>query len=194
MRGQDATDDRAVVDDDPDIGDFFDRLEELSETVDTPEERAVVGETLQLAADTQHRTALGRVIWGFDRADAAEALLGSLLLGIPMAVEGEGHRRWARSSPPARSSSPGPPCSRSCSRPACCTSPRSRMSVEDSLFGLVPRRLVGVLGISFVTGAVLLTAWGRVTWAAPGTALANVVVAFVPMSIGAALGDILPGS
>jgi len=28
----------------------------------------------------------GRVIWGFDREDFAEAVLGSLLFGIPMAI------------------------------------------------------------------------------------------------------------
>jgi hypothetical protein len=40
----------------------------------------------------------------------------------------------------------------------------------------------------------MLTAWGRIDWSRPVVALANVVVAFVPMSIGAALGDIIPGS
>jgi uncharacterized membrane protein len=66
--------------------------------------------------------------------------------------------------------------------------------VKDRVFGLIPRRLIGVLGISFLTAMVMLTAWGRIDWATPGLAMANVVVAFVPMSIGAALSDILPGS
>nr|WP_218153756.1 hypothetical protein [Halopelagius inordinatus] len=51
-----------------------------------------------------------------------------------------------------------------------------------------------MLGVSFVTAAALMTGLGRVEWATPGLAIADVVVAFVPMSIGAALGDILPGT
>jgi len=66
--------------------------------------------------------------------------------------------------------------------------------VRRRLFGPVPHRIVGVLGVSFPTAMVLLTAWGRIGWGTPLLALANVVVAFVPMSVGAALGDILPGS
>ncbi|MFC7172528.1 DUF2391 family protein [Haloplanus litoreus] len=66
--------------------------------------------------------------------------------------------------------------------------------IHRPIFGLIPRRLVGVLGVSFLTAVLLLTLWGRVDWEAPRLALANAVVAFVPMSIGAALGDLLPGS
>jgi hypothetical protein len=39
-----------------------------------------------------------------------------------------------------------------------------------------------------------MTAWGRVDWAAPELAVATIVVAWMPMAIGAALGDILPGT
>ena len=66
--------------------------------------------------------------------------------------------------------------------------------VAYAFFGLVPRRLVGVLGSSFLTAVVLLTAWGVVDWADPWVDLCVCVVAFFPMAIGAALGDILPGS
>jgi hypothetical protein len=53
---------------------------------------------------------------------------------------------------------------------------------------------VGVLSISFVTAFVMMTAWGRVDWAVPWLAFCRCTVAFVPMAIGAALGDILPGT
>jgi len=65
--------------------------------------------------------------------------------------------------------------------------------VHRPILGVVPRRLVGVLGVSLVTSVLLLTVWGRIDWAEPWLALSNVLVAWVPMSIGAALGDILPG-
>jgi len=61
-------------------------------------------------------------------------------------------------------------------------------------FWLVSLTGGGVIGVSFLMATLLLTGWGRIDWAAPSLALANVMVAFVPMSIGAALGDLLPGS
>lgn len=64
--------------------------------------------------------------------------------------------------------------------------------IKNPIAGIVPRRFLGVVSVSFLTAVILLTGWGRVSWADPQLALANVVVAFVPMSIGAALGDLLP--
>lgn len=66
--------------------------------------------------------------------------------------------------------------------------------VHDPILGIVPRRMVGVSGVAFLTALVAMTAWGRVDWTAPWLAFCTVSVAFVPMAIGAALGDILPGS
>jgi len=43
---------------------------------------------MRAAADAQDLAVFGRVIRGFDREDFAETVLGSLLFGIPMAVEG----------------------------------------------------------------------------------------------------------
>ncbi len=59
--------------------------------------------------------------------------------------------------------------------------------ITNPILGVIPRRLVGVLGTSFLTAPVPMTVWGRVSWTEP-------TVAFVPMAIGAALGDILPGT
>ncbi|MEF8784101.1 MAG: hypothetical protein V5A54_13570 [Haloarculaceae archaeon] len=72
-----------------------------------------------------------------------------------------------------------------------------RMALEtqdDAVFGLVPRRLVGVMSVPLLTALFMMTVWGRVDWADPWLSLCTVSVAFVPMAIGAALGDILPGS
>jgi uncharacterized membrane protein len=66
--------------------------------------------------------------------------------------------------------------------------------VTQRLFGIVPRRLAGVLAVPFVVAVLGLTAWGRVDWAAPAVAAGSVVVAYLPMAIGAALSDILPGT
>lgn len=62
------------------------------------------------------------------------------------------------------------------------------------IFGVIPRRLVGVAVISFLTAAALMTMWGRVgNWSDPIGAVARVSVVWSVASFGAALGDILPG-
>lgn len=178
-----------------DIGDIFDQLEALAETVDTDAEREQVEEAMHVASEASRSdAAFGRVIWGFDRADAAEALLGALLFGIPMAVEGGTQEIGAflaeRPIPLAVTAifavllTAG----------VLYVAEIQDVRVKDKLFGVIPVRLAGVLTVSFVTAVVMFTVWGRVSWDQPVLALANVVVAFVPMSIGAALGDILPGS
>ncbi len=66
--------------------------------------------------------------------------------------------------------------------------------VSRPILGFIPRRLVGIAVVSFLTAAALLTLWGRVgTWAEPVVALARVSVVWSAASFGAALGDILPG-
>lgn len=62
------------------------------------------------------------------------------------------------------------------------------------IFGIIPRRLVGIGLVSFLTAAMLMTMWGRVeNWADPVTAIARISVVWTIASFGAALGDILPG-
>ncbi|MFB6362252.1 MAG: DUF2391 family protein [Halobacteriales archaeon] len=66
--------------------------------------------------------------------------------------------------------------------------------VSRPILGFIPRRLVGIAVVSFVTAAALMTLWGRVgTLADPVVALARVSVVWSAASFGAALGDILPG-
>ncbi|SEA22886.1 Putative integral membrane protein [Haloplanus vescus] len=183
------------VDEDPDMGDLFDELEELEDIVQDDASRQQVRETMRVAmAASTALSPFGRVIRGYDRADLAEALLGSLLFGIPMAVEGGTQEVGAFLAP----------------RPLLLVgsvvfaiglvigiiyvADFQDVRVHHPILGLIPRRLAGVLGVSAVMATLLLTGWGRIDWAEPWLALANVVVAFVPMSIGAALGDILPGS
>jgi uncharacterized membrane protein len=178
-----------------DMGDLFDELQELEDLVASEEAREQVRETMRVAMVASAATSpFGRVIRGFDRGDLAEALLGSLLFGIPMAVEGgtgevavflAGH--------------PGALGLTFLFAVGMVIGIIYVADIQDvriykPIFGVIPRRLAGVVGVSFLTAVGLLTMWGRVDWATPWLALANAVVAFVPMSIGAALGDLLPGS
>ncbi len=176
-----------------DIEDVLAELEALEETVDTGEERQQVRRAMQVARRVRGGI-FGGVVRGYDAGDVAEALLGSLLFGIPMAVEGGTNEAGAFLA--AR-----PPLVVGTALFAVVTvvgvlyvSDIQDVRVHRPVFGVVPRRLIGVVGVSFSTAVVLLTAWGRIDWADPRVALATVVVAFVPMSIGAALGDILPES
>lgn len=182
--------------DDPDMGDLFDDLSELEEFVDSDEERERVREAMRTASEVGdgEPPVFGRVIWGFDRADLSEAVLGALLFGIPMAVEGGTNEAGAFVA----------------TRPlflaltllsavvivygVLYVAEIQDVRVAYAIFGLIPRRLLGVLLSSFLSAVLLMTIWGRVDWSEPWLAFCTCSVAFVPMAIGAALGDILPGS
>jgi uncharacterized membrane protein len=178
-----------------DMGDLFDELAALEDLVGTDAARQQVRETMRVAmAASAAAGPFGRVIRGFDRGDLAEALLGSLLFGIPMAVEG-GTQEVAAFLAPRPAYLAGTVCfAVGLVVGVIYVADIQDVRIHRPLFGVLPRRLVGVLGVSALTAVALLTAWGRVDWADPQLAVASVVVAFVPMSIGAALGDLLPGS
>ena len=63
------------------------------------------------------------------------------------------------------------------------------------LFGFLPRRLVGVLIVSFIVAFGMLLMWGRLAAEDPSNieALARVTVIWAAAAFGASLGDILPG-
>jgi uncharacterized membrane protein len=66
--------------------------------------------------------------------------------------------------------------------------------INRPILGVVPRRLVGIAVVSFLTAAALMTMWGRVEgWSDPVVAVTRISVVWTVASFGAALGDILPG-
>jgi uncharacterized membrane protein len=191
----------AELDDEEDeFATLFDELEELEQLVDSEDERQQVRDAMRAATESQdHEPApFGRVVWGFGRSDLAEALLGSLLFGIPMAVEGgtiDAGRHIAQH-----------PLYLAATVVVAIALVLSILYVADfqdvrvanPIFGLIPRRLVGVTGTALVVSVSLLTGWGLVEWSSdPAVVYESAcicAVAFVPMAIGAALGDILPGN
>lgn len=191
--GTTASDDAAAVEADADaIIAELDALASSTAVSDSPVARSRVRRTRALARRLRERAVARPSVGAFDRSDAAEALLGSTLLGIPMAVEGGTTEvgSFLAAHPAALVATlvggvglvAG----------VIYVADIRQVGVEDRVAGVVPRRLLGVVTVSGVTATALLTAWGRVSWAEPVTALAAVVVAFVPMSLGAALGDLLP--
>jgi uncharacterized membrane protein len=186
---------RTDEDDEPtELSDLFDELQELEEMVQTPAAREQVRETMRVAMDVETGGVFGRVIHGYDRGDLAEALLGALIFGIPMFVESGTNEVGAFVA----------------THPAFLVATHAvalglvvgilyvadiqDVRVHRPLFGIVPRRLVGVMSVPMLTSLFMMTAWGRIAWSEPWLAFCTASVAFVPMTIGAALGDILPGS
>ena len=179
---------------------LFDELEELASLVDSEAEREQVREAMEAATAAQDSdgAVFGRVIWGFDREDFAESVLGSLLFGIPMAVEGGtvDAGRYIAAHPLYFLATLATAIAMVIG--ILYVADFQDVRVAHRILGVVPRRLAGVTLTAFGSAVALLTAWGVVTWtldpAVLWASLCVCTVAFVPMAIGAALGDILPGS
>lgn len=177
----------------PELADLLDELETLEETVDDPDEREQVRATLRTARRVQP-AAFGRVIRGFDRHDAAEALVGSVVFGVPMLVEDGTLAIGAFLAAHPASFVATLVGTVGVVVGVLYVAEIQRVEIYRPYLGVVPRRLAGVLVISYVAALVLMTGWGRVSWTDPWLALCQSTVVFAPMALGAALGDILPGS
>ncbi|QLD84582.1 DUF2391 family protein [Natronomonas halophila] len=181
---------------DPDgvaVEDVLNQLEELEETVDDEAEREEVRRAMRLV-DSLSPEGVRGTIDKFTRRDIAEAFVGAILISLPMLVE-DGVNAIAEHLLAA---------------PALLVINVSfvvimtagmlyyaefrEVEVSRPLFGLIPRRLLAVLVIAFITAAFTMTVWGRLDgWADPVVALGRVSVVWAVACFGAALGDILPG-
>jgi uncharacterized membrane protein len=179
---------------------LFDELQELEKLVDSEDERRQVRDAMRAAADSQdHEPAtFGRVVWGFNRSDLAEALLGSLLFGIPMAVEGGTVDAGLHIAQHPLYLVATLVIAVALVIAILYVADFQDVRVANRILGVVPRRLVGVTGTALVVSVALLTGWGLVEWSTDPEVVYEsaciCAVAFVPMAIGAALGDILPGN
>lgn len=179
----------------PSMSELFDEIEELEGRTDDPALLGHLDDLKEIAGDVQEGGTFGQVIYGFDRHDVAEAFLGSLLFGIPMAVEGGTNEAGAFIATHAGHLVLSIAGTIVLVYGILYVAQFQDVRVSNPVFGFIPRRLIGVLGVAFVTATLILTLWGRVDWATDAwLALCTVAVAAVPMSLGAALGDILPGS
>jgi uncharacterized membrane protein len=179
---------------------LFDELQELEQLVDSEDERQQVRDAMHAAAESQDHEAatFGRVVWGFGRSDLAEALLGSLLFGIPMAVEGGTVDSGLHIAQHPLYLAATLAIAVGLVIAILYVADFQDVRVANRILGIVPRRLVGVTGTAVVVSVALLTGWGMVEWSSDPAVIYEsaciCAVAFVPMAIGAALGDILPGN
>ena len=178
----------------PTVIDLVEELDELEATVDSPEERERVESVRETALSVNQQGSFGRVITGFDRADASEALLGSVLFGIPMFVEGGTSEvgAYLAARPHFLLGTAG--FTFALVFGILYVAEIQDVRVTNPYFGIVPRRFAGVLFIASATALLLMTMWGRLSFDEPLVALGELATAILPMSIGGALGDILPGS
>ena len=177
-----------------DVDQLLEELEELEDQVESPAARNQVRETMRIARRLERPGPFGRVIRGFDRRDATEALVGSVVFGIPMVIEGGTLEagEFTAAHPLYLFGTLGFGIAMVVG--LLYATDIQRVEIVDPLFGIIPRRVAAVVVIATLTAVAMMTAWGRVDWAAPWVAVNQIAIAFVGMAIGAALGDILPGS
>lgn len=184
----DDTDD----DDSTSIHELVEELEDLRESVDSHEEREQVDDLIDKARNVDVGV-FGQVIRGFTTRDSAEAFLGSVLFSIPLLVEGGVAEIGQFLALHPILFVVNILLTLGLVIGLLYVADIQKVEVVNPIFGFIPRRLVGVLGISAFTATFLMTLWGRVNWNDPWTDICSISVVFTIASIGASLGDILPG-
>jgi hypothetical protein len=174
-----------------DMRDVIEDLEDLEGMVDDDDEREKVRETIRAAEKAREPGVLGRFRKGFGLRDVGEAAIGGFVFGVPMIVEGGTYEvgEFIANNPPSLAVTilfggtlilgilyAG----------------EFEQVEEDRLFGVVPLRLIGILGVSVGLAVGLLTVWGQVDWSDPVVAGSQTTVVAIAMGVGASLGDILP--
>lgn len=184
----------------PDINDLLAKLETLEETVDDVEERRKVQQTIALVERMPGSRAFTRRVKKYTTRDMAESFVGGVLLSLPLLVE-DGVFEIAEWFASVRV---GPvPVFLVANALFVVTvtagllyySDFRNVEIHRPLFGVVPRRLLGVLVISFAVAFGTMLMWGRLAEDDPTAleALGRVSVIWAAAAFGAALGDILPG-
>jgi ribosomal protein S10/uncharacterized membrane protein len=176
----------------------LDELEELEEAVDSDEEQAEVADVRRAVERLPGSTFLGERIERYTTRDVAESFVGGVLVSLPLLVE-DGVLDIADHF--LDSTVAGLPVWLFGNLAFIAVMTWGLLYWADfrevwnarPIFGIVPRRLLGVLSISLVTATLTMTLWGRVSWSEPLVAFARVSVVWTAAAFGAALGDILPG-
>ena len=179
-------------DGDPDMGDVFEELEELADIVDSPEEREQVREAMKTLNRAKAPTLFNRARGTVDPRDIGEQVVGAVIFGVPMVVEGGTLEVGA-----TLATSPLGLAATLAFGVGLVVGILRAVNFQESrgsyLLGLVPRRLVGILAVATGLALFMMTTWGRVDWSDPWLATCQCAITAVVMAVGASLGDILPG-
>lgn len=199
MTDSNASDSAGEPRDESTVSDLIRQLDELEDAVDSPEERHEVRRVKHLASDLTDDELFGDYIGKYTTRDLAEAFVGAVLFSIPLLVE-DGVFDIAEHLVRVRVSGVPIFFAGNIAFIVVLTygliywADIQRVDISRPILGIIPRRLLGVLSISFLTVLVMMTLWGRLeNWADPVTALARVSVVWTIAAFGAGLGDIIPG-
>ncbi len=185
---------------DPNIDDLLDELDALEATVDDDVERAKVRQTISLVERMPGSRAFTSRISTYTGRDVAESFVGGILLSLPLLVEDGVFEiaEWFAAT------TVGPVPVFLALNVAFVVAVTAGVlyyadfrDVRDRnpFFGLIPRRLVAVLLISFLVAFSMMLLWGRLHEGNPTTleTFGRVTVIWAAAAFGASLGDILPG-
>lgn len=184
----------------PDIDDLLDKLETLQETVDDEHERRKVTQTIALVERMPGSRAFTHHVRKYTTRDIAEGIVGAIIFSLPLLVEDGVFviSEWLLDVRLGRI-----PVFFVLNVAFIVTlvygllyfTDIREVRVTRPIFGVIPRRVVGILVSSFLVGAGLMFMWGRLHEDAPTSLemLARITVIWAPAAFGATLGDILPG-
>lgn len=185
---------------DPDIDDLLEHLDELHRTVDERHERETVSKTIDLVERMPGSRAFTRRVKYYTSRDVAESFVGGILFSLPLLVE-DGVFEIAEWFGEVRVG--GIPVFLVLNLLFIGTVTYGILYATDfrdvqrhrPIFGLIPRRFLGVMIVSFIVAFGLMYMWGRLAEEDPTTleAFARVTVIWAAAAFGAVLGDILPG-
>jgi uncharacterized membrane protein len=178
------------------VEDVVDQLAELEETMRTSEQRAELRQTRRMLEQLPG----GEQISKFTSRDMGEAFVGSIIFALPLLVE-DGVFVIADHFLDVLVA--GIPVALVANAVFVVGLTAGliygvdvrEVRITDPILGVLPRRLVGVLLVSFLTSAALMFLWGRLFLDDPTQfeAVARVTVVWAAAALGASLGDILPG-
>ncbi len=180
---------------DVDIDDVLEQLGDLKQKVDEDEEKVEVHRTIRMV----EQLPFGKKVERYTTRDVAQSFVGSIIISLPLLVEDGVYDIGDHFLDVTLSGLPVFLIGNAVfivlmTAGLLYWSDIRDVRVHRPLFGVIPRRLLGVLVISFFTATLAMTLWGRVeNWQDPSVAVARISVIWAAAAFGAALGDILPG-
>ncbi|MDR5672317.1 DUF2391 family protein [Halalkaliarchaeum sp. AArc-GB] len=185
---------------DPNIGDLIAKLERLESTVDEGHERQKVRQTIALVERMPGSRAFTQRVSKYTTRDMAEAFVGAVLFSLPLLVE-DGVFEIADYLTSVTVGAIPAFFLANVTFVVVLTAGMlyytdfRDVQIHRPVFGIIPRRLIGVLVISLLTAAMMMYMWGRLAAEDPTSfeTVGRITVIWAAAAFGAALGDILPG-
>ena len=182
------------------VADVLEQLDSLEERITTEEARAELREARSMLAELPGSRRLEERITKYTTRDMGEAFVGSIIFALPLLVE-DGVFEIAEHF--LTVSVAGVPLFLLANVAFVVALTAGllyavdfrEIQVTNPLFGVIPRRLTGVLLVSLLTTAGLMIMWGRTFEEDPTMieATGRITVIWAAAALGASLGDILPG-